>query len=209
MADILLDQQGPPASPSAGQSVVYVDSYSFDLKTKDSLGFVRGFQSNFSLGAQSPAAATRTYLDGSAIEIPVSKLQIGTSFRWDFNITKTAAGIAASTFDVCVGVLGTTGDAARLSFTKPAGTAVVDQGTVSINVLCRGPISATGVIVGQFTMVHNLAATGHAIIPCVCVNTVSAAFDLTVAQLIFGVCLTSGAADAITIQQLQALAWNL
>jgi hypothetical protein len=58
-------------------------------------------------------------------------------------------------------------------------------------------------------MIHNLSATGHATIPCVCVNTVSGAFDVTVANLIVGVCVTSGSLDALTFQLVQAEAWNL
>jgi hypothetical protein len=73
----------------------------------------------------------------------------------------------------------------------------------------RGPLSGAGVVAGLFSLSHNLAATGHAVIPNVVVSTISAGFDVTVANLIVGVCLTSGAADAITIQQMQADAINL
>ena len=90
-----------------------------------------------------------------------------------------------------------------------AGTAAVDEGTIWIEAICRGPLSASGIFSGQFTMVHNLAATGHAVIPCVAVNTISGAFDVTTAALIVGVCVTSGAADAITIQQVSAQAFNI
>src|SRR5207248_2482303 len=56
---------------------------------------------------QTPAAATRTYLTGSNIAVPVGKLRIGTCFEWNFNMTKTGAGTAASTIDVAVGTAGT------------------------------------------------------------------------------------------------------
>lgn len=198
------------ATPAAGVTAVYVDSTSKTLKTKNDAGFVTGITlSNFSVAAQTPAAATRTYITGSALTIPTNKMQIGTIFRWRFNMTKTAAGVAASTFDVAIGTLGTTGDAAILSFTKPAGTNVVDEAWCEIEVIVRGPLSASGILSGQFTMIHNLAATGHAQIPAVVVNTVSGAFNVTTAGLIVGVCITSGAADAITIQQITADAVNI
>lgn len=209
MADILVDVQSTPATPAAGQAVAYVDTTSKRLALKDDAGFIKGDVFNFSSTSQAPAAATRTYITGSNIAIPTGKLQIGTMFRWKFNMTKTAAGTASSTFDIAVGTAGTTADTARVSFTKPAGTAVVDEGTVEIIATCRGPLSASGIFVGQFSMIHNLSATGHATIPCVCVNTVSAAFDVTVANLIVGLCITSGASDAITIQLVQAEAINL
>ena len=164
---------------------------------------IRCARAGFSVAAQTPAAATRTYITGSAIAIPATGLRVGNVFHWKFNMTKTAAGTAASTFDVCVGTAGTTADTARISFTKPAGSAAVDEGWVTITAIVR-TIGATGVAVGEFMMVHNLAATGHAVIPCVCVNKISAAFDMTVASLKVGVCITSGASDAITIQQVVA-----
>ena len=164
---------------------------------------------NYSTASQAPAAATRTYLTGSAITVPAGKLQIGTRFRWTFDITKTAAGTAASTYDIAIGTAGTTADTARVSFTKPAGTAVVDTGKIVIECIIRGPLSASGIAVGTFSMTHNLASTGHATIPAVNVVTVSSAFDVTTANLIVGICATTGASDAITIQSVSAESWNL
>tara|TARA_R110000868_G_scaffold282809_1_gene543090 strand:+ start:277 stop:681 length:405 start_codon:yes stop_codon:yes gene_type:complete len=134
-------------------------------------------------------------------------MQVGTMLRWTFNLTKTAAGTATSTFDIAFGTAGTTADTARVSFTKPAGTAVADEGLVQIICIIR-TIGAAGVAVGQFHMTHNLAATGHAVIPCVDVNTVSAGFDMT-AVTTAGVCVTSGASDAITVEAVIAEAFNV
>lgn len=159
--------------------------------------------SNSSSAAQTPAAATRTYLVGSNLALPAGSLQIGTTFTWIFTMVKTAAGSAASTFDICFGTAGTTADTARVSFTKPAGTAAADDGRVIITAVVRGPVSASGIVAGHFTLTHNLAATGHAVIPCVDVTTVSSAFDVTLPTNI-GVCITSGAADAITIDLVTA-----
>lgn len=198
------------ATPAAGAAALFVDASGKNLAIKTDDGFVRSFcRCNFSVAAQTPAATVRTYIVGSALAVPKGKLQIGTILRWRFNMTKTGAGLALSTFDICFGTLGTTGDTARVSFTKPAGTAVIDEGWVDIIATVRGPLSGAGVVVGQFVMTHNLAATGHAVIPVVVVNTISAGFDVTVADLIVGVCITSGAADAITIQLVQAEAINL
>jgi hypothetical protein len=209
MADALIDVQSAPTTPAAGQAVVFVDSASKLLSVKNDAGLVTSLgPTNFSTALQTPAAATRTYIIGSALAVPTGKLQVGSCFRWRFNMTKTNAGTAASTFDIAFGTAGSTADTARVSFTKPAGTAVVDEGWVEICCVIRS-IGAAGVAVGEFTLIHNLQITGHAVIPCVAVNTISAGFDTTVASLIVGVCLTSGASDAITIQMVQAEAWNL
>lgn len=209
MADILLDAQSAAPTPAAGQAVIAVNNTTKRIQTVDDAGFKRtlGFV-NFSTASQAPAAATRTYITGSNIAIPAGALQVGSCFRWTFDITKTGAGTAASTFDIAFGVLGTTGDTARVSFTKPAGTAVADTGQVVITAVCRGPVGASGVVAGHFNMNHNLAATGHALIPVVDVTTVSAAFDILTPTNV-GVCVTTGASDAITIQLCLAEAWNL
>lgn len=158
---------------------------------------------NSSGAAQTPAAATRTYITGTALSIPKTGLQVGTRARFRFNMTKTAAGTATSTIDVALGTAGTTADAAVLSFTKPAGTAVADEAYCEVEVIVQS-IGASGVLVGEFTLGHNLSATGHAQIPFVAVNATSSATDLTRDSLIMGVCLTSGAADAITVTLVDA-----
>lgn len=208
MSEILLDVQSAPSTPSAGQLFIIGNTTTKRVQTVDDAGFRRtlGYK-NFSTASQAPTAATRTYITGSNILIPAGALQVGTLFRWTFDMTKTAAGTATSTFDICFGTAGTTADTARVSFTKPAGTAAADNGRVVIDAVCRGPVGASGVVAGHFNLTHNLAATGHAVIPVVDVTTVSSAFDITTPTNI-GVCITSGASDAITIQLVMAEAWN-
>lgn len=164
---------------------------------------------NYSFTSQAPAASTRTYISGSAITIPDTKMKIGSKFLWKFNLTKTAAGTASSTIDICVGTTGTTSDTTRLSFTKPGGSAAADEGFCIVEAICRGPLSASGIMVGEFVMYHNLASTGHMIIPVACVNTVSSTFDVTTTNLIIGLCITTGASDAVTVQQVTAQAFNI
>lgn len=159
---------------------------------------------NSSSAQQAPAAATRTYITGSALRIPQGGLKVGDRFRWVFNMAKTAAGTATSTLDIAVGTAGTTADTARVSFTKPAGPAVADEGRVVVEAVVRVVGAATGIVVGIMNLTHNLAATGHAQIPSVNVYATSAAFDNTGDELVVGLCLTSGAADAITIEYVDA-----
>ena len=195
--------------PGAGQqATAFVDNVTNELHLRGPDGVVRGRVANQSIAQQQPSATVRTYIAGSALRIPANKLQVGTNLRWKFSLTKTGAGTAASTIDIAIGTAGTTADTAQLSFTKPAGTAVADEGTITVEAVVRS-IGATGVLVGQFTMVHNLSATGHMQIPAACVNVVSGSVDLTVANLIVGLCITTGASDVVTIQLVQAEAWNV
>lgn len=198
------------STPASGVTALFVDTDKI-LKTKDDAGFIRNLASlwNFSTAAQSPAATTRTYITGSKVTVPSGKLQIGTVIRWTFDVTKTAAGTAASTYDIAVGTNGTTADTARVSFTKPAGTAAADNGRIVIEATVRGPLSSSGIIAGHFHMTHNLASTGHINEAAADVVTISSGFDVTVPNLFVGVCVTSGASDALTIQQVLTEVWNL
>jgi hypothetical protein len=213
MAEIILAETASSSvtTPAGAFVSIYPDTTADPVvRYRDNAGNDRAIAGirNWSTASQAPAAATLTYITGSDLLMPVNLAQAGSSFRWTFNITKTAAGTALSTYAIVVGTAGTTADTARCSFTKPAGTAAIDEGTVTINAIVRNS-GASSIMVGQFTMVHNLAATGHAVIPCVCVNTVSSAFTTVTAALKWGLVVTTGASDAITIQMVQAQAWNV
>ncbi len=200
-----------PATPGAGKIALFGDTINKGLKQMDESAFVQqmGVINNFSVGSQLPAGVTRTYITGSRLQIGAQKVQAGSTFQWNFNMTKTASGAAPSTFEIVVGTAGTTADTARISFTKPAGTASADEGTVEIRAICRTVASTSAVLSGNFTMIHNLSATGHAIIPCVCVNSQSAAFDMTTALLSVGIVVSTGTSDSVTIQQVHAMALNI
>lgn len=211
MAQINLAETASITTPAAGSVGIYADTTGTPmLRLKDDAGNDRaiGGVRNASTTSQNVASTTRAYIAGTQLAIPKNKLQIGSAFQWSISMTKTNAGTATSLFDICVGTAGTTADTARCSFTKPIGTAVVDEGLVRIYAVVRS-IGATGVLAAEFTLIHNLQITGHATIPCVCVNSVSAGFDMTVADLIVGVCITAGLNDNLTFQMVQAEAWNL
>src|SRR5580765_1161909 len=169
---LLTTLAGAPTDGTSGSGVGLLGPGSFLFNTVDKIVYInRGTllsptwvplqtnsPSNYSAAAQTPAAATRTYLTGSQIVVPTGKLQIGTIIEWVFNMTKTAAGTASSTIDIAIGTAGTTADTARLSFTKPAGTAAADEALCRLRMIVRGPLSASGIVAGDFQMTHNLAA---------------------------------------------------
>lgn len=168
---------------------------------------------NYSTAAQSSiTAATRTYLTGSMVTLPSPGLQIGSRIRWTFDVTKTGAGTlaAASWIDIAFGINGTTGDTARLTFPKPVCSGVIDEGNVIVECLIRGPLTASGIVVGTHTLSHNLAATGLANVPCVTSVIVSSAFDVTFANCTrVGLCMTSASLEVITIQCMMVEIWNI
>jgi hypothetical protein len=163
---------------------------------------------NYSVTSQLLPVA-RTYLTGSTLSVPITKLKIGSTFQWRFNITKDANGSASGVVDIAIGTAGAVGDTAVVSFTKPAGTNVADEGFIEIIATVRGPLTASCIITAEMVLYHNLATTGHAQVSPVVLNTVSGAFDATVALLKLGICVTGGASDNVTVQQVLAAAVNL
>lgn len=210
MGRLNLTTENTPAAPAAGTVTLYEDTTvagpvlrQVDQNNNNNQ-ITPIIAASAASGGQLPAAATRTYLNGSKVQVPNNKLKIGAIYRCRFAMTKTAAGVAASTIDVAFGTAGTTADTARLSFSKPAGTAVADEGWVEIEVIIQGPLSAAGIAVGEMIVGHNLSTTGHMAQQQAVVQNTSAGFDVTVANLFIGVCITTGAADVITITQCQA-----
>lgn len=159
---------------------------------------------NRSVAQQAFVAATRTQVTGSRIKIPAGGLLVGMRYKLKMNLTKTAAGVATSTFDISIGTAGTVADTARVSFTKPAGTAAIDEGIVEIFADVRVVSSTVGIVVGAFELRHNLAATGHAQTPVVNLYSTSASFDNTGEELYIATNLTTGAADVITTEIVEA-----
>jgi hypothetical protein len=163
---------------------------------------------NQSVADQTIAAATTALLAGSTLAVPAGKLRIGTILRFGFALSKTAAGTAGNVFLVKLGTTGTAADATILTFTLPAGTAVVDNAWVDIVVTIRGPLTAACIAKGSLVLTHNLAATGFALIPNVVLSVTSSAFDATVANLIASVVCTTAASTVLTFSHVVAEGWN-
>lgn len=211
MSRLRFNEVATPNSPSSGKVEVFASNDPDPLlRAIDDGGNIRSLSDifNYSVAAQSIPATTRTYITGSKIAIPVTKLRIGTILKWRFSITKTAVGSSPSTFDIAFGTTGTVSDTARVSFIKPAGTGVADEGWVEIMAIVRGPLSVSGIVVAEFILTHNLLTTGHATINTLVINGISSAFDVTTPTFV-GICLTSGTSDAITVQLVIAEALNL
>lgn len=164
---------------------------------------------NASTSSQTISAAT-AYVVNSTLAIPTGKLRLGSVLRWRLAVTKTAAGTTAGcAIIVKLGTLGTTSDTSVLTFTFGTPTAAADTAYFDIEVVCRGPLTASGVLAGIARMTHNLAATGFSTLPGEAISVVSSAFDVTTASLIAGLTITTTTASAWTIVVVTAEAKNL
>lgn len=164
---------------------------------------------NFSIAQQAFVAATRTLMVGTDVKIPARGMRAGDRYTAKFNLTKTAAGVATSTFDIATvpaATALTVGNAtARVSFVKPAGTAAIDEGFVFIEATVRVVSATVGIIVGTFALTHVGNTVGHAQIPSVNLFATSGNFDnSTLGGGAIVVAQTTGAADVIVTELAEA-----
>jgi hypothetical protein len=162
-------------------------------------GFGYGQRGGASVADQAISAATLTQLTGSLIAVPPQGFQVGAKFRWTFKASKTAAGTAARTFHVRIGTAGTTADAIVASFTMGTPTAAVDQAEFIVELVVR-TLGAAATAYAYLRMTHQLAATGFSTLPGECINGSMSTFNSTTAKQYISVSVTTGAAEAITVQ---------
>lgn len=195
MADVLIDNQTAPTTPSGGKSVIWVDSTTKKLVTTDDTGIHRGgVLSKSNATAQQTGFAADTYLAGSAVPIPSFGFQIGQLYEWRVGVQKTAAGTAAIAINVRIGSAGTTADTARLTLTQTVAQAATAAGSIFVVMVQVRSVSATGVITGAFAPIGGSLAFGSGI------QAASSTFDDSAlgGQLI-GLSLNGGASAAYTI----------
>lgn len=164
---------------------------------------------NQSTADQAVGASVTNYITNSSLAVPVGKLRIGSWFRWKFWVDKTAAGTVALIFLVKIGTLGTTGDTTLFTITLGVGTAAVDTGWMDLTVICRGPLSSSGLFLLEAMFDHSLATTGINNVQRQTQQTVSSAFDVTTASLILGLAVTTGASWALTFRGITGEAFNI
>lgn len=196
-----------------------VELCKFTLAPGDVLEFVEGVgwfkipnpvnppASNYITADQSIGAATTAYVTGSDVRASAGRpFKAGTIIRWWIFLSKTAAGVAARTLDVRFGTAGTTADTSRGSLAVTP-TAVVDSGVYLVSVTFRS-IGSSGVCAIAIDLVHKGATTGLA--TGVAIGGIAnATFDNTSTALIAGISITTGAAEVLTITQVNTEVDNI
>lgn len=209
MADILIDVESTPTTPSAGTAYIFVDNVTKKATSKNDAGTVDTLADTVSINTStvSAAYATDTYIAGSGITMAPGAPKIGSQYYFTCDITKTAAGVATPTFNVRFGTAGTTADASILSYTFGVGTAVADTAIVELWGHFFQVGAATGAFRATMRITHLLAATGFttsgAAGSAVIINAGST-FNSTVANSILGVSFNGGASFSGTTQVAQA-----
>src|SRR5205823_625033 len=209
MADIQLDTEGNPSTPSSGSAIILVNSTNKELTTVDDAGIIKTIRTLTNAStADVVANAADTYLTGSAITIPPGLVKVGSLIRWTFTMAKTGAGTATPTFIIRLGTAGTVSDTAQVTYTLSAQTAVIDTGWCEIILLVR-VAGASGQIETGILFTHNLATTGLSISQVQVQQAIQTAINFTTTGLIFGVSCNPGASGVWTFSNVMAVGMNL
>lgn len=155
---------------------------------------------------QAIPAAALTQLGGSIICLPPQAIQIGTTFRWKFDLSKTALGTLGSLFQIRLGPAGGNADPVIQAATSPVGTAAIDIASFEVEYT----ISAIGAAAngrGRFRMVAKSAAAGAGWSATNSMNitgTPTAFNSVTSAFLFIGLYITSGSTVVPTLVSMTA-----
>jgi hypothetical protein len=165
---------------------------------------------NQSLSSQGPGFAADTYLGGSGLALPAARLRAGTRYILAFDVSKTAAGLAAPVLCLRLGTTQSIADPPLAQLSFAAQTAIADDGRFLIEVTFRsvGP-GTSAVVQAVASLVHSQASGGLAATPAVMRRATSAGFDSTLANAVLGVSVNAGAAASWTVSLVQAQLENL
>lgn len=156
-----------PATPAANKGEVFYSSTLSPASPAfiDENGKVARLGGGWAAGATGAVGggfAADTYMTGTSVNIATAgSWKAGMVYVATFDMAKTGAGTATPIVIVRMGTLGTTSDAAILTFTHTAGTGVIDTAVFMITVEFRSVGSGTSaVIAGVSELKHQLASTG-------------------------------------------------
>lgn len=199
------------ATPAAGVLAAYADSTSKQLSTKNDAGAINTpvFGAKNQAVSSVTGYAADTFLVGSSIPLGlVSPLLAGSRYHLIFDVTKSAAGVAAPTVIIRFGTAGTVADAAILTFTFNAQTSVADNGTFEVWVTFRTVGAGTSAVLqGMAILEHNLAITGLGSVNpggWQQVLVTSSGFNSAVASSIISASINGGASASWTVTLVQA-----
>lgn len=209
MADIQLDTQSKPATPSASTGVLYLDTTAKELINLDDAGSAKVIRTLTNQGLTTTNGAD-IYIVGSAIAIPPALARVGAQFIWQLIMSKTAACTSAPVYNIRVGTAGSVADTARVTWTSTLNqTAATDSALLTIMCTVK-TAGASGVLSGGMALQHKNTATGFANAQVdVGAPTDSAAFDLTVASSIVGLSINPGNTGANGVWTITTLAQGL
>lgn len=208
MGQLRMVTQANPSTPAANSHVVFPNTTTKELTQIDDTGKIRVLRTLTNAGVTTTNGAD-IYIVGSGITVPPQLAQVGAQFRWRLSVSKTNVCTSTPIYNIRVGAAGAIGDTARLTFTSTKNqTAATDTGLLDI--FCQVTTAgASGIINGGYCLNHRDAGFLAGSLPDAQGPTASAAFDLTVANLIFGLSINPGNTGANAVWTIQCYAEGL
>ncbi len=167
MSRLRFNKIATPATPASNKGEMFYSSTLSPaapafIEEDGSITRLGGGWASGATGAVGGGFAADTYMTGTLVNVGTAgSWKAGMVYVATFDMAKTGAGTATPIAIVRMGTLGTTGDAAILTFTHTAGTGVIDTGVFTITVEFRSIGSGTSaVIAGVSELKHGLASTG-------------------------------------------------
>lgn len=201
MAKITILNQSAPSTPSAGYSVLWIDSTTKKLVQTDDGGIRHGILSrNFATAAQGALATTEVYLTNSNLLIPSFGMEAGQTYIWHISVVKTGASTAAPIWTFRIGSAGAVGDTSRLALTATGvQIATAFDGILTAMLVVRN-VGAAGVVAGSGGSGPNFGGGG---------SGASSTFDNSALGGQFvGLTVTTGASAAWTVNELSCYMLN-
>lgn len=178
---------------------------------------------NSALQSQVTVAGTAYYMTNSQLLLPTtylsgmsipggtgSKPTTGTTFHWQFAMTKTAAGTGAFNIIIYRGTNGTTSDAADVTQSIGTQTAAVDHMTVDVQLTVTTTGSAGAYWWSIIPMNKAVTATGFGCVTGTLFSGSKTAVALNTAGLVFGLGFSSTTGTpTITIPRMEVQAFNV
>lgn len=202
MADLILDTETTPATPSSGTMALYPETTTLQYVSKDTTGRMQtlGDINNQSTTPQAYTTA-EIYVTGSALTVPAHLLQVGARFTWRVVASKTA-GTGSIVWKLYKGTLGSLSDTAIATLTQASTpTSATDTAVFQIEAVLRNT-GASGVMLFSLYMTHVLAITGFSQLGANVQQTAASSFDTTATSLIIGISFTHGTAGSGNIEQI-------
>lgn len=154
--------------------------------------------------AQAITAATDTYITGSAITIPQSRVQVGTRWRIALEMSKTAASTATPVVNIRYGTAGTVADSSKTASTLGAQTAVAGSAYWEWWGVFTA-VGASAVMKITRRLVHDpgFGAAGQSTF------VTTATFDSSPAGSKVGISINTGTSAVWTVNMVETELWNL
>lgn len=196
-------------TPVAGQAIMWFDTTGNIPATIDGNGLCYATTKNGAIAAQGAGFAADTWVTNSDLLIPSFGCQSKTVINWRISGSKSGAGTATPIYIIRMGSARSTADAAWLTLTGPAQTAIADIGTLNIMAILRTISASVGVIQASAWWDHTGTAASTTVSGTGFANNVTGHVEATSGSIDTSVATTKGKYLSLSLNGGTSAAWTL